>query len=101
MNHNYKKVNAKVVALIIEISLLIICGIIVLILDGMKKQINIFIWVAIYFILLFALILTLSLIRYDHLRAIRSEFKNTNLPLFTDNTTLMGHDIKDEEENHE
>lgn len=99
MNHNYKKVNAKVVALIIEISLLIICGIIVLILDGMKKQINIFIWVGIYSVLIFALILTLSLIRYERLREIRTNFKETNLPLYTDNTTLMGHDINDEREN--
>ena len=97
----YKRVNSKLIALIIEISLLIICGIVILILDSFKIQLNIFIWVAIYAVLIFALLLTLSLIKYDRLRELRSNFKDTNLPLYTDSTTLMGHDIKDEEENHE
>lgn len=95
-----KRINKKYVALIIEISLLVICGVVILVLDAVNKQINIFIWVAIYSVLVFALILTLSLIRYERLREIRSDFKDTNLPLYTDNTTLMGHDIKDEKNNH-
>ena len=95
-----KRINKKYVALIIEISLLVICSVVILILDAVNKQINIFIWVAIYSVLVFALILTLSLIRYERLREIRSDFKDTNLPLYTDNTTLMGHDIKDEKNNH-
>ena len=102
MSKHYGKVNKKIVALIIEILLFIISGIIVLILDSINKQINIFIWVAIYSVLIFALLLTLSLIRYERLRDIRTNFKDTNLPLYTDNTTLIGHDIKDEtEEDHE
>lgn len=99
MKRNYRKVNTKYVAFSIEIALLVIGSIIVLILDGIKKQINIFIWVGIYAVLLFALLLTLSLIRYERLREIRLDFKETNLPLYTDNISLMGHDIIDEEEN--
>ena len=60
-----------------------------------------FIWIAIFSILMFSFVLTLSIIRNERLREIRSDFKNTNLPLYTDNTTLLCHDIKDEEQNHE
>ena len=49
-------------------------------------------------VLIFLLVLTLSLIRYDAMRDIRADgsFKGTNLPLYTDNTTLQGHDIREE-----
>ena len=93
-----KKRNKKYIALIIEISLIIVCSITGSILDALKKQINIFIWVAVYAVLLFSLLLTLSLIRYERFREIRTGFKDTNLPIYTDNTTLMGHDIIDEQE---
>jgi len=101
MKNSYRKVSKKVVALIVEISLIIICSIVVLILDATKHQINIFIWVGIYAALIFALLLTLSFMRFDRLRELRSDFKDTNLPIYTDQTTLMMHEIKDEEEKHD
>ena len=94
----YRSRNPKVIALIIEIVLLFLSALTLLILDSVGVSIS-FIPVIIAFgVLLFALILTLSLIRYDSLRSIRKDFKETNLPLYTDSTTLMGHDIKDEED---
>ena len=100
MKKSHKKVNKKIVALAIIVFLLVACGVVILILDAIKRQINIFIWVGIYSALLFALVLTLTMIRYERLREIRKDFKNTNLPLYTDNTTLLVQDIIDEKENH-
>lgn len=101
MKNSSGRVDKKIVALIIEIALILISSIVVLVLDGIHKQINVFIWVAIYSVLIFALVLTLSLIKYTRLREIRRGFKETNLPLYTDQTALMGHDIIDEDKNHE
>ena len=93
----YRSRNPKVIALIIEIVLLFLSALTLLILDSVGVSISFIPVIIVFGILLFALILTLSLIRYDSLRSIRKDFKETNLPLYTDSTTLMGHDIKDEE----
>ena len=98
MKYRYKRTNPKVVALIIEIVLLVGVAITASILDSLKKLPNMIPVVVITLVLVFALVLTLSLIRYDSMRDIRADgsFKGTNLPLYTDETTLLGHDIKDE-----
>ena len=97
-----KRFNPKVIALIVIISLLLILSIVILILN--YKEISLpFIPILVgYGVLIIALVLVLSLIRYDFLRAIRSDgqFKSSNLPLYTDNTTLLGHDLKDEGEDY-
>jgi len=93
----YRSRNPKVIALIIEIVLLLLASLTLLILDTVGVTIPIVPVLIVFGVLLFAFILTLSLIRYDSLRSIRKYFKETNLPLYTDSTTLMGHDIKDEE----
>ena len=103
MTHNMKneyrrKTNPKIVALIIEASLLIIGVVVVLIFDAVKKPLNIIPVVIVSGVLVFALFLTLSLIRYDAFREIRSDFKETNLPLYTDPTTMICHDLIDEAE---
>ena len=103
MEYKYRRRNPKKIALIIEIILLVGGGITALILDGAGIYLN-WIPVVIYFaVVSFALVLTLSLIRYDAMRDIRADgsFKGTNLPLFTDPTTLMGHDIKEESHHKE
>ena len=89
----------KVIAAIIEGALLIIGVHVILILDFCGIKVPILPIIIVAGVLIFALILTLSLLRYDSLRDIRETFKETNLPLYTDKTTLQGHDIKDEEEN--
>ena len=98
------KTNPKVIALIIEISLFLIGGIALLILDSLKVHINMIVIIIITGVLMFSLLLTLSLLRYDSFREIRSDgtFKDTNLPIYTDQTSLLGHDIKEEvrEENN-
>ena len=94
----YRSRNPKVIALIIEIVLLFLSALTLLILDSVGVSISFIPVIIVFGVLLFALILTLSLIRYDSLRSIRKDFKETNLPLYMDSTTLMGHDIKDEEE---
>ena len=99
MNKRYtRRHNPKKIALIIEIVLLVAMLLVFQILEGVGIKINYIPIIIITSVLLFALLLTLSLIRYDSLREIRSNFKDTNLPLYTDPTALLGHDIKDEEE---
>ena len=67
-----------------------------MILDGVGINTSIWPKIIITGVYLFALTLTLSLIRYDVMRDIRSDFKNTNLPLYTDQTTMICHDLVDE-----
>ena len=57
---------------------------------------TILIFVGIIAFLLFSLVLTLALIRNERFREIRSTFKESNLPVYTDNSTMMLHDIVDE-----
>lgn len=94
----YKKRNPKIIALIIEIVLFLIGILIYVILESIGIKINYILILIIFGILLFSFLLTLSLIRYESLRNIRENFKDSNLPLYTDQTTLLGHDLKDEEE---
>ena len=101
MKDSKGKVNKKIVALIIEVTLLVISSVIVLVLDSIKIEISIFVWIAIYTVLLFALVFTLILIKNARLREIRTGFKETNLPLYTDTNSLRLHDIIDEDKNHE
>ena len=102
MKSIYKRRNPKVIALIVEIILMVVFAIIILIFDQIGKPLFWIPVVAIFGILIFLLILTLSLLRYDAMRDIRADgsFKGSNLPLYTDSTTLQGHDIKDESENN-
>lgn len=95
----YRRHNPKFIALIIEIVLLIAFSITALVLDETGKPMNWVFLLVIILVLIFSLVLTLSLIRYDSMRNIRDTFKETNMPLYTDQTTLMGHDIRDEENN--
>lgn len=102
MKHSYrKKANPKVIALIVEISIFSVGMTILSILYYNKVEINYIPVLVATLILLFAIVLTLSRIRYEALRDIRADgtFKQTNLPLYTDETTLIGHDMKDEHEN--
>ena len=96
----YKRRNPKVIALIVEIVLMIVFAIVILIFDQVGKPIFWIPIVIVFAVLIFLLFLTLSLIRYDSMRDIRADgsFKGSNLPLYTDQTTLQGHDIKDESE---
>ena len=100
MKHPYRRRNPKVIALIIEIVLSAIGGIVLLVLYVNKTPLNVPVTLIITGVLLFSIILTLSLIRYDALRDIRADgtFKGSNLPLYTDQTTLQGHDIIEERE---
>ena len=100
MKHPYRRRNPKVIALIIEIVLSTIGGIILLVLYENKTPLNVPVTLISTGVLLFSIILTLSLIRYDALRDIRADgtFKGSNLPLYTDQTTLQGHDIIEERE---
>ena len=97
-----RRLNSRVIALIIEISLLFIGSIVVLIFDQMQKSLPILPVVIIAGILIFSLVLTLSIIRYESLRDIRSsDVYKGNLPIYTDKTTMICHDLKDESENHQ
>ena len=99
MKNPYKtKSNSKIIALIVEIVLIVIGVIVLSILQGVGVPINYIPVIIITGILLFSLVLTLSLIRYDSIRENRKTFKEGNMPLYTDQTTLLGHDIKDEQE---
>ena len=99
MKNRYRRRNPKVIALIIEIALLIVGGITAMVFDSIGKPIHWIVLVVFGSILIFALILTLSLIRYDAMRDIRAEqsFNKTNLPVYTDQTTMLCHDLIDEE----
>ena len=103
MRNKYRsKINPKYIALIIEVGLLLISTITFSILDGLNVKLNFIPIVIVSVVLIFALVLTLSLIRFDSLRDIRSSDVNKdNLPIYTDNTTLLGHDLKDESEKKE
>ena len=98
-----RRVNPKVIALIIEIGLLTIGFVVLSILNRVGVKFNMIPFVIIAGVLIFALILTLSLMRYDALRDIRADgsFKGSNLPLYTDNTALQGHDIIEERDTKE
>lgn len=98
MSYKYRRHNPKKIALFIEIGLMVVGGIIALIFDQIGKPLYWVPVVIVFSILMFAFFLTLSLIRFDAMRDIRADgsFKGSNLPLYTDSTTLQGHDIKDE-----
>lgn len=98
MKYYRKKRNPKVIALFIELALSLIGFIVLFIYYKNGIQLNIAATLIITGILLFSIVLTLSKIRFDAMRDIRSDgsFKQSNLPLFTDETTLIGHDIKEE-----
>ena len=104
MSRYYRRTNPKNIALIVVISLLAIGGITLLILDGMGVKLNMIPVIIISGVLTFSLILTLSLIRYDHIREIRSdqyidkENKRVFMTIYTDQITNICHDLKDESE---
>ena len=103
MKNRYgRRFNPKIIALIIVIALLLILSIVVLILNNNNISLPVIPLLLVYALLIIALVLVLSLIRYDRLREIRSDgqFKSSNLPLYTDKTTLLCHDIKDEAEDY-
>ena len=88
----------KVIALVIEAALLFIGFIVAFICSSIGYPINYIILIVYFGVLIFAALLTLSLISYDRMRDIRSsDLHKGNLPIYTDRTTLLGHDIKDEE----
>ena len=95
---NRRRVNWKVVALLIEIVLLVAVSVVMIVLNGINITFNIIPMVIVTMVIVFCLILTLSMIRYDYMRSNRSEFKETNLPLYTDQTTMLAHDMRDESE---
>lgn len=99
MRYKYHRHNQKIIALIIEVILFALAIITILILEGVGVKVSIWPKIIVTGIFLFAFILTLSLIRYDAMRDIRTNFKETNLPLYTDQTTLTGQDIIDETKN--
>ena len=97
----YKRVNPHVIALIIEIALILIGMTVVSVFEWINKPLNMIPVVIVTVVLIIALLTTLSFIRYDALRNIReSDVNKDNLPLYTDQTTLMCHDIKDENRKH-
>ena len=99
MKNEYKrKTNFKIVALIIEVVILLASAIIVVVFEKINKPINVIPFAIVSILSLIALIATLSRIRYEYLRAARSDFYNTNLPLYTDKTTMICHDLIDEKE---
>ena len=104
-NEFRSKSNPKIVALIIEIALLVLGSIFILIWYGIGKTLEIIPVMIISLSLLLALIVTLILIRYDSIRELRrhgyfgnKEENKIFLNIYTDSTTLMGHDLKDESE---
>ena len=104
-NEFRSKPNPKIIALIIEVALLVAGSIFVSIWYGMGKTLEIIPVMIISLSLLGALVFTLILIRYDSIRALRKEGYYGNkeenkifLNIYTDSTTLMGHDLKDESE---
>ena len=100
MTYKYKKrINPKIIALIIEAFLIIAWVVIIFIFNNAGIIINNVLLISITVVLIFALLLTLSLIRYDAMREIRlSDMFKDNVPIYTDRTTLIGHDLKDEAE---
>ena len=99
MAKRYRRTNPKVIALIIEIVLFVVGSIVAYIFSSVGKPINNVVLLVGAGIFIFALLLTLSLIRYDAMRDIReSDINKDNVPIYTDNTTLLGHDIKEESE---
>ena len=100
MGYRYRRRNPKVIALIVEIVLFLVFMLILLILYEKEVKLNVPVTLIITGVLLFSILLTLSLLRYDAMRDIRADgsFKGTNLPLYTDSTTLQGHDIREENE---
>ena len=107
MNKGYhRKKNPKVIALFIEIVIFLIGFTISSIYFYIfKKQMNNVV-IILFCIWIFVFILTLSLIRYDRIREIRSEGHYTNkdekkvfLNIYDDKTSLVCHDLKDE--NHQ
>ena len=103
MKKYYRRTNPKKVALIIEASILVVGFIVLLILDNCGVKLNMIPFVVIAGVLMFSLILTLSLMRYDAMRDIRADgsFKNSNMPIYTDPTTLQGHDIVEDRDTKE
>jgi len=98
MSYKYHRRNPKTIALIVEIILLLVSGITCMILGGVGVNLPWIPIVIIFAVLMFAFLLTLSLLRLDAMKDIRADgsFKNTNLPLYTDQTTLQAHDIIEE-----
>ena len=99
MKYKFHRHNPKVVALIIEVALFVVGITVLLILEGVGVNISFWPKVILTGVFLFVFVLTLSLIRFDAMRNIRTGFKDTNLPIYTDDTTLLGHDIIDEIQN--
>ena len=105
MKNGYKKKhNPKIIALIVEIILFLGMTIFVSIYHyGFHNDLNMVLMIVLTGIWLFALILTLSLIRYDLIRATRQEGYYTNkdekkvfMNIYTDKETMICHDLKDE-----
>ena len=98
MRKPYRKINPKFVAFIVILGLILVLSIVVIVMDTIKKPLPILPIAITYLVLVLIMIVILSMLRYDFMRNIRGTFKETNLPLYTDQTTLMCHDIKDEAE---
>ena len=103
MKKSYRpKPNPKVIALLIEIGLMISGAVFLMVWYSLGKTLVFWPTIVISVVLLFALIITLNLIRYDAIRAIRSEHyinkekKNVFLTLYSDQTTNICHDLIDE-----
>ena len=93
----YRRRNPKIIAVIVEVVLMIIMAVIILVLDNIGKSVPMYTTLIVYGILLFSFFLTLSLIRYDAMRDIReSDINKDNVPIYTDRTTLICHDLKDD-----
>ena len=99
-----KKRNPKIIALIIEGSVFIVGVIFILVFHyGLGRDLNMIPIIIITGIWILAFILTLSLIRYDVVREIRSEGhyvdkdnKKVFLSIYEDKTTMICHDLKEE-----
>ena len=107
MKNGYKKKhNPKIIALLVEVILFTGMTIFVSIYHyGLHKDLNMVLMIVLTGIWLFAFILTLSLIRYDSIRAIRQEGYYTNkdekkvfMNIYSDSRTMICHDLKDEAE---
>ena len=99
-----KKLNPKIFALIIELVIFVVAAVFLYIYHYVFKQ-PLIIWpiVIITVIWIFALVITLSRIRYDSIRELRSSGYYTDndnnrifLNIYDDNTSLTCHDLKDE-----
>ena len=94
-----RKLNPKVIALIIEASLFAMGYIVLFILYKNGVEINYIPVLAVTLVFIFVIVVTLSRIRYDAMRDLRgSDVYQDNVPIYTDDTTLLAHNIIDETE---